>query len=272
MNRYFRSERPAVREAGFAEIRRFTDPSSFRPMIDVLSREDDDVQRVLLDHFAESGDAGQAALAYIAIAEKDRDFRHAATQRIRRPARDSVLRLIDEALREKKHEIINNAGWLAGNLNVTAAIPAMIFSQVVDESVGEGGDMAWIAMGTTKSYVANVIPIVGDNSGAYSPVIDQVFEGVVFQVQNAVAYSYRGDLHNALVAMTSADWGQSTEWIGYDMRGWWTWFNEQYVPFKRRQAEELAQIEMVDRQREQQTKPTSAPPPPPESPAPKAPE
>lgn len=270
VDRYFRTNLPEQRAKGIASLRTFTDPASFRPMLQGLSREAPDVKRGMLEHFASQGDAGQAAIALAAIHDPDKNFRHEATSKLRRPAADSVIRVVDDSLRDTKHEAVNNAGLLAGNLNILSAIPPMIFAQVTDDAVPSGGDLAWIAVGTTKTYVANVVPIVGDNSGAFAPVIGSIVEGVVFRVQDAVAYSYRSDLHESLVAMTTADFGESTESLGYDMRAWWSWFNTRYVPFKQRQAEEMARMAEVERQLSQPA-PVGEPPPPPESPAPKAP-
>ena len=36
--------------------------------------------------------------------------------------------------------------------------------------------------------------------------------------------------------MTTNDWGQSTEHLGYDMSRWRTWYNEDYLPLKHEQA------------------------------------
>lgn len=269
-DRYFRSARKEQHALGFEAIRTFTDPASFRPMLEVLSRESIEVKRTMLDHFGEQGDAGQAAIALAAIHDPDRSFRHEATTRLHRPAADSVVRVVDDSLRDTKHEVVNNAGLLAGNLNILAAIPPMIFAQVADDPMARTGDLAWIAIGTTKTYVANVVPIVGDNSGAFAPVIGSVVEGVVLRVQDAVAFSYRTDLHDSLVAMTTADFGESTEMIGYDMRAWWHWFNTRYVPFKQKQAEEIARLAGVERQLAERPPPGEVPPPP-EDPAPKPP-
>lgn len=266
-DRAFRTSREETRLAGLAQLRRFTDPAAFKPMLEVLSREGADVQRALLDHLAECGDEGQAALALAAIHGTESSFRHQATARIRRPAPESVVAVVDDALRDTRHAVVNNAGMLAGNLNMLAALPPMIFGQVASDPVRGSGDLAWIAIGTTKTYVANVVPVVGDNSGAFTPVIGTVYEGTVLVVQDAVAYSYRTDLHEALVSMSSADFGESTEGLGYDMRAWWEWFNTRYVPFKQRQAEEQAALEEVRRQRRQRP-PTGEPPDAPGSPAP----
>ncbi len=270
VDRYFRTSRTADRDAGLAALRTFTDPAAFKPMLEVLVRESPELRLAVFDFLSEQGDAGQAALALAAIHDPDKRLRHEAIRRIRRPAADPVLRVVDDALRDTRHEVVNNAGLLAGNLNILAAIPPMIFAQVADDPVPRSGDLAWIAVGTTKTYVANVVPIVGDNSGAFAPVIGSIVEGVLLRVQDAVAYSYRTDLHESLVAMTSADFGESTEALGYDMRAWWQWFNTRYVPFKVRQAEELAQVREVERQLSAPAR-MDEPPAPPESPAPKDP-
>jgi len=269
-DRAFRTAREQTRRAGIEDLRLFKDPSSFKPMMEVMAREKADVRLAMLDHFADCGDEGQAALAYAAIHDSDPAFRQAATAKLRRPAAESVLRVIDDSLRDTRHAVVNNAGMLAGNMNILAAIPPMIFGQLASDQVRGSGDLAWIAIGTTKTYIANVVPIVGDNSGAFAPVIGSIVEGVVLRVNDAVAYSYRTDLHHALVSMTTADFGESTEQYAYDMRAWWEWFNTRYVPFKQRQAEEMAQLKEVERQ--QRDRPTgSEPPPPPELPAPKPP-
>ncbi|MBM4113833.1 MAG: hypothetical protein FJ253_10790 [Phycisphaerae bacterium] len=267
-DRYFRTARDEERARGIAALRTFTDPASFRPMLETMEREQPDVKLAMLDHFSEQGEAGQAAIALAAIRDRDKAFRHQATTRLRRPVADSVVRVVDDSLRDTKHEVVNNAGLLAGNLNILSAIPPMIFAQVADDQVQGQGDLAWIAIGTTKTYVANVVPIVGDNSGAFAPVIGAIYEGVLLRVQDAVAYSYRTDLHEQLVAMTTADFGESTEHLGYDMREWWVWFNTRYVPFKQRQAEELARLAEVERQLKEQRPAADEPPPPPESPVP----
>jgi len=272
--RYFHTRRPAIRAEGVAQLRQFTDPASFEPMIEVFARETPETRHAMLDHFAESGEYGQAALAFVAITDPDRAFRSEAMSRIKRPACDAVLRVVDSSLRQKQHEVVNNAGALAGNLNILAAIPPMIFAQVADDPVRGTGDLAWIAIGTTKTYVANVVPIVGDNSGAFTPVIGSVIEGVLLRVQDAVAYSYRTEVHQALVSMTTTDFGESTEWLAYDMRAWWQWFNTQYVPFKQAQEEQRRRIAEMEALLAEQARARPSPPStpaPPEPPAPRDP-
>lgn len=236
-HRCFGSQRSAkVRANGLAELREFTDPAALRVMVEVLRGEGPDVQAVILEQLARLGDDGQPALARYAILQEDVRFRDEAIARIARPPIDDVLREVDEGLRASQHSVVNAAGFLAGQLNALGAIPLLIFAQAAEDRVNQTGDLAWIAIGTQISYVANVIPVVGGNAGAFQPVLGVVNQGTLLRVMDAVAITYRIDVHNALVAMTSADSGQSTASLGYNMKAWWTWFNETYVPLKREQA------------------------------------
>ncbi len=52
-----------TRAQGIAQLREFTDPAAFMPLIRELTGEADDARLALLDHFATLGAPGQAALA-----------------------------------------------------------------------------------------------------------------------------------------------------------------------------------------------------------------
>jgi hypothetical protein len=82
--------------------------------------------------------------------------------------------------------------------------------------------------------------VVGDNAGAFQPVIGQLIEGVVMRVQDCEVTIYHGSVHDSLVAISSFDSGTNTASLGWDMRAWYRWFNEQYVPMKQREDQELA--------------------------------
>jgi len=68
-------------------------------------------------------------------------------------------------------------------------------------------------------------------------VLGVVTEGVILRAIDAVVVNYRIDIHNALVSMTTDEWGQSTEYLGYDPAKWYAWYNEQFVPHMRKQIE-----------------------------------
>ncbi|MHC4948319.1 MAG: HEAT repeat domain-containing protein [Planctomycetota bacterium] len=227
---------PEIRRRGIEQLAEFTDPASFRPMIEELAREADDVRLGMLDHLVRQGNAGQGALAWIAIHDRDPGIRHEAARRLVAPPPDQTLVVLDRALRSADHDVANAAGTLAGALNVLDAIPLLIFSQVAGADVGQQGDVAWIAIETQRAYVQALVPVVGDAAGAFQPVMGTFSEGSVLRVIDAVAIVYRTHIHSALVDMTSHDWGQSTAHLGYNIDAWWAWYNDDYVPFKNEQA------------------------------------
>jgi hypothetical protein len=228
---------PKMRLEGIAQIVEFTDPAAFLPLIEELREEKDDVRLALLDHFAKCGDEGQGALAYMSITDRDAAIRNEATTRLTLPPAPPVLRVIDMALRSRKDFEANMGGQLAGNLQVLNSIPLLIMAQVAPPVPGEGqGDVAWIAIETQRSYVAGLTPVVGDASGAFEPQVGVVTEGSVLRIHDAVAVAYRTEVHNVLVGMTTNDWGQPTEHLGYNIDAWWHWYNEQYLPYKNAQT------------------------------------
>jgi hypothetical protein len=230
----------SIRAQGIAELREFTDPASFRPLLTELAGENDVVRLAVLNHLADQGGYGQAALAWTAIYDQDAAMRHEAIKRMTRPASPPVMGILDSALRSRQDAVANNAAAVAGSLNVLEAIPLLIFAQAVASPAAQNtGDLAWIAIETQRSYVANLQPVVGDASGAFAPVIGVVSEGSVLRIVDAVVVAYRTEVHTSLVSMTSGDWGQSTEHLAYDLNRWWHWYNEQYLPFKNRQQEEM---------------------------------
>jgi hypothetical protein len=232
-------------------------------MLEVLNSEQDDVRLMMLEHFLANGDAGQAALAWAAIYSRDNSLRYEATVRLKRPACRSVLAVIDGSLRSKNDDVISNAATLANALDVFEAIPLLIYAQSVPEDGNEsnagsgGGGNAWIATGQQMSYIADLVPVVGNGVAAYRPIIGTITEGSVFQVDDVVVTIYRREVHVALVSLSTRDWGQSTESLGYDRSRWRAWHDQHYQPFraerarrKRLEAEVEALAEEIRRDRE----------------------
>jgi type II secretory pathway component GspD/PulD (secretin)/tetratricopeptide (TPR) repeat protein len=46
---------------------------------------------------------------------------------------------------------------------------------------------SWIAVGNVISYISNVVPVTGDNSGAFSPIIGQLIVGFVLDVEACIS-------------------------------------------------------------------------------------
>ncbi|MFO0782626.1 MAG: hypothetical protein U0636_02965 [Phycisphaerales bacterium] len=238
--KHFGTHTGTVRQAGLAELRSFTDPASFEPLWTTLQTERDDVRMATLEVFASGKDDGQAALAWVAIRAKDAGIRAEATRRVTLPPCDAVLCVLDDALRSNEHEVVNNAGLFAGAIHAIEALPALIFAQFSQDTAQQSGDLAWIAIGTQRSYVQNIVPVTGDNSGAYQPIIGQILEGVVMRVADCVVTTYRADVHNSLIAMSTFDSGMDTASLDWNMQAWARWFNEEYVPLKQREDQQLA--------------------------------
>ncbi len=224
------------RDRGIDALRGFTDAAAFRPLIEELAAEKDDVRLALLEHFAGQGDDGQGALAWMAIHDPSEAYRHEAMRHMVSPASPTVLRILDSGIRSTRHDIANHAGTLAGSLRALEAIPLLIFAQATQDPFDEPGDLAWIAVATQRAFVAGIEPIVGSGAGAFRPIAGVVQEGAILRIVDAVVIFYRTEVHRVLVMMTTDDWGRSTAHLGYDMKAWWHWYNEQYVPDRNARA------------------------------------
>ena len=233
--------RPIVREEGLRQLREFSDPAAFKPMLVAFRGSTPETLLEIYALLGELGPEGEAALAWEAIRAEDRSVRNELVARLTRPPSDAVLREIDHGLRNNHHLVANAAGYVAGALGAIQAIPLLIFAQATEDRATQQGDLAWIAIGTQTSYVANVIPVTGDSSGAFQPVLGLVMEGTLLRVMDAVVVNYRIDAHNSLVAMTSGLSGGSTEYLGYDMPRWYAWYNDTLLP-KLAEQEKVARM------------------------------
>jgi len=219
-----------IRNQGIELLREFTDPAAFRPLIEVLSDEKDDVRLAVLDHLFAQGELGQAALAWAAIYDEDARIRHEAARRLTAPASLPVLSVIDGGLRSDDDIYANHAGMLAGALDAVPLIPVMVASQAAPRPIEQTGDLAWIAIGRQEVFVQGLVPVVGDNTGAFQPIFGTVQTGVVLRIMDAVVIVYRSYIHDSLVAMTTRETGTSTAELGYDAAAWREWYNTVYVP------------------------------------------
>ena len=172
---FFRPGRRAEQRAeGIAELLEIEDHAAFQPMIEILQDQRDDVRLALLGHFTGSGAAGQAALAWIAVHCEDEAFRYEATLRIDQPVDPSVL-ILDHALRDTRHATVSNAASLANALDIYETI-LLIFNQATQDEY-EKSDRT--DRDRTRSLVQDLVPVVGNGSAAFNPVVGHVYEGTV---------------------------------------------------------------------------------------------
>ena len=255
--RFFGSRRdPELRKIGLLGLTDFNENGALFAMPFALHRERADVRKAVLEHLASAGPAGEAALAWTAVHHSDPSMRSQATAAITNGSEPLVLAVIAQGLRDQRHSVVNAAGALAGAIDAVQTIPLLIFSQYSRDEVRKKGDLAWIAMGTQQSYVQNLIPVGGDNAGAFQPVIGTLTEGFVMRVSDAVAFVYRRDVHSSLLSLSQNASGQSTEHLGWDMYAWREWYNNTYLPMARSQENDLkledAARDIVERERERQ--------------------
>jgi hypothetical protein len=229
--RHFGGQRvEATRTEGLRLLTLHADAASLFAMPFTLASEADDVRSAVIAHLQDTGSDGQAALAWTAIHHDDPEWRRLATEAIEHPLDPKVLAALQVGLSASAHETVVRAGRLAGALDARLAIPHLIATQYSADSIEKEGDLAWIAIGTQRSYVANLIPVAGDGSGAFQPVPGIINEGFVMRVQDAVAIVYRTEIHRVLVDMTSAATGTDTSDNGWSLGAWRDWYNREYLP------------------------------------------
>lgn len=223
------------RTRGMNELARFTDPMAIEPLLDVLRNEQDDVRNWLLDHIASQIDPeyAQATLAYLSIYDEDEWWREAARERLdREAANDRAKWVVGASLKSSNHEIVNHAALSAGQMKLVEAIPLLINAQVQSSASTRGsGDLAFIQVGTTRFFVSDLQPVVGESSAGFDPTLSPLREGTVMAIEDAVVEFYRVPAHNALVDLVHDDFGRRID-FGYNTEEWNRWFHETYAPFK----------------------------------------
>jgi len=234
------SPKPALREEGLRMLRTFTAPEGQWAIYHASRGAEGPIKLQVLEHLALLGASGQAGLTWIAIHDPDAAIRNEAAVRIEQPASGAALSVLEGALRSPNHMVVNQAGLLAGQINAVKAIPLLIAAQFAQDPVRDQSDLAWIAIGTQRSYVANLIPITGNSSAGFQPVIGQIYEGVVMAIDDAaaVATTYRPGVHQSLMALATLDSGQSTAHLGWDLNAWVGWYNDTYRPILAARAAE----------------------------------
>lgn len=237
-HKYFRNPRAYdLRAAGLEKLKEYNDPAIFESMIEIFSRSGDDVVEQIIDHLAslETPEA-LATVAWTALFDthpRRRDMATGAlTDTLRgKPIPQSVKSVVADGLSRAHDPHVANAAGLAATLKMADAIPAMIATQVVGRGNGsQGGALAYILVGQQQAFVSDLEPVVGPSAVAFDPELSVVTEGVVLRVLDAVVVTYRVEVHQALVRLTSDLWGQDTSYLGWDVPKWRQWYTREFVP------------------------------------------
>lgn len=248
-SKYFRTRNVPTRQLGIAELRTFTDYRAFPIMLEVFDREKDDVRLAVLDHFLDQRTPqGDAALAWVAIHDRDESQRAAAGERLLERFKDDevthgVKSIMASAIKSDDNDLITRSAHLAGMLKLYEAIPALITAQVSSgggSSGGSGGGaIAQIVVATQEAFVSDLTPVVGDSAVAFDPEIGVITNGVVLRVDDAVTTTYRVEAHRALLGLASDAWGgRSVAHLGYDEKKWIEWYNTELKPYLAARARE----------------------------------
>jgi hypothetical protein len=235
---YFRNPRAKdLRAAGLEKLKAYNDPAIFESMLEIFSRSGEDVVEQIIDHLAslETPEA-LATVAWTAVFDTHPKRRAMATDALAETldgaeAPRAVKSVVADGLRRSHDPHVANAAGLAATLRMADAIPAMIASQVVGRGNGsDGGSLAYILIGQQQAFVSDLEPVVGDSAVAFDPELSVVTEGVVLRVMDAVVVTYRVEVHDALVRLTSDLSGRDTSYLGWDVPKWRQWYAKEFVP------------------------------------------
>ncbi|MEM1185586.1 MAG: hypothetical protein AAGI53_11390 [Planctomycetota bacterium] len=227
-----------MRAIGIRRLREYTDPASFELLTSLFFDEDDETRDAVLDHLASlDTPEADAAIAWEAVYNEKAEHRAASLETLvelsdLRPTPTLVTDVFRSGLRERSDEPAEAAAHAAASLRLFELIPLMASAQVAGGRAGDPqGDLAWIFVGTQQTFVADVQPIVSDNTVAFDPQLAVVSEGSILRVSGAYVAIYRVAINRSLIGMTSEAWGQSTASMGYDTDAWHAWYEDEFKPF-----------------------------------------
>ncbi|MCC6970393.1 MAG: hypothetical protein IT434_09245 [Phycisphaerales bacterium] len=245
-------KRVDIRQEGLAKLRTYTEPSIFASLIEIFRNDSEDVRTAVLDVFSDArSDSGDAALAWVSMTDRDAGIRAAALDRLQRRlaevggVSDRINLVVLRGLRSGDEKQMAAAAELAGNLGLYEVIPWLISAQV-GQSPGRGGggsssnqgDLAYILVGQQIAFVSGLTPVVSDSAVAFDPQVSVAYDGTLLRVHDAAVTTYRTEVHNALVGLSSRYMGRPTVGMGWDQDKWWKWYQDEFLPLKKARAAE----------------------------------
>ncbi len=259
---YFRQARPReVRAQGIEKLKAYTDPAVFPSLVEIFSGEGEDVQRGLVEHLAaQRSEEGQTTLAWMGVFDRKDETRTLASRTLvevlaGKPVPERVKLVLCAALERGGDSAKDSAAGLAGSLKILELIPWLIVAQGGRPPAPSGGAggigigehtgaLAYIFVGTQRTYVSNLTPVVAEGAVGFQPTVDVANEGTLLVVDDAsVTTVLRPIVHSSLVGMTSGEWGRSTDYLGYDAGRWNDWYAKEFKPFLARREAAKASTE-----------------------------
>lgn len=249
-------KRVDIRQEGIAKLREYNDPALFASLIEIFKGDASDVRVAILDIFQDNkSDAGDAALAWVAMTDRESSIRASALDRLQRRlaevggVSDRINLVVLKALRSGDERQIAAAAELAQNIGLYEVIPWLISAQLgqAQRSGGGGGsgqnsgDLAYILIGQQTAFISDLTPVVSESAVAFDPQVSVITSGTLLRVNDAVVTTYRSEVHNSLVGLSSRYTGRPTIGMGWDQDKWWNWYKDEFLPLKKARAAEKAE-------------------------------
>lgn len=204
-----------------------------------------DVRNALFRALAAEPVYGQRKLVELGTTSDD-EIAAAARESLPTTLSPTALGELVDALGAKRERTINRAAMIAGAHPAGTLIPSLINAQFAETSDPKQGDEAWIAIGKTTTYVAGLVPVVGNGSGAFQPIPGVVFEGSILRIMESTVTIYRTEVHQALVATVEQTTGQPAPPFGFERDRWMAWYRNEYPQLAQAYARERAEKEIAD--------------------------
>ncbi|MEY3142192.1 MAG: hypothetical protein RLY21_685 [Planctomycetota bacterium] len=237
------------RAAALSMLGSLTHPLELRDAVAVLSGEgfrkdllssESDVRKALFRALATDPLYGQPRLVEFGVTGDD-EVASSARESLPPTLSPAANRAVEDALRASRERHVNRAAMIAGAHPAGTLIPSLIQAQFAETERAETGDEAWIAIGKSTSYVAGLVPVVGNASGAFQPIPGIVYEGSVLRIMESAVTIYRTEVRQALVATVEKTTGQPAPSFGFDRDRWMAWYRNDYPQLAQAFAQERAE-------------------------------
>ncbi|MSR40668.1 MAG: hypothetical protein EXS10_02045 [Phycisphaerales bacterium] len=235
------------RARALESIRSLRDASSFTKVWRELRPLGLDTNEAFFDALLQCDSAGLAFLTTIAIEDDDPLKRLEARTRLPQNAPPVVTDIVSSHLTAEKESWVNRAAMVASATNAAQLIPQLIDAQSAEgTTTGTGGNGCWIVFGRQTSYIAGLVPVAGDNSGAFQPIPGIIYEGSLLQITDSVVLIYRTEVYTALVTIAQANTGVSMAKLGNNKALWRDWYRDEYPALAAAYQSERAKVEQAD--------------------------
>lgn len=237
------------RKAALEMIGALTHPMELVDAVAVLSGEgyrkdlvasESDVRGALFRALAADPVYGQRKLVEFGTTADD-EVASVARESLPATLSPAALEAVGDALRASRERTINRAAMIAGLHPAGSLIPSLIGAQFAEADSSQKGDEAWIAIGKSTSYIAGLVPVVGNASGAFQPIPGVVYEGSVLRIIESAVTIYRTEVQRALVATVERTTGQPAPPFGFDRDRWMAWYRNDYPQLAQAFAREHAE-------------------------------